>query len=210
MTTFYEEQLNCPVCGEIFPASILQSYGSSGQDEDFCPNYWGANPFPGFIHTCPNCLFTSNIDIFQSDTLDETQKKALRETLDKKMNNLDVSDNTDRFKIALLCYEAMGQNELQLANFNLMISWHCRLENDIREKEFQKKATALFEQALSKQIVPDEEIPLVTYLVGELSRRIGDNKKALDFYKRADKIAAAQEPLKDLIAKQISVVEKAQ
>ena len=90
MTTFFEEMLTCPVCAEMFEVPMIGSCGSEGQDEDFCPQYWGANPLSQLIHSCPQCRFTAFIDEFEEGAVTEKQKSELQSALKKLPSETDM------------------------------------------------------------------------------------------------------------------------
>jgi len=90
------------------------------------------------------------------------------------------------------------------------------MESINREKQFQKKAIKLFEDELkkwdSKKVTGKKEEEgrrrlkaVITYLTGELYRRIGEPKKALQKYEAANKIKEAPDWLKKFIERQKKV-----
>lgn len=208
MTTINEVMVTCPLCGELSSMSIIGSAGSSGQDEDFCPQYWGANPLPFLLHSCHNCKFTVYAEDFEAFSLSKKDSASLLKELSKFNPKANPPSGTERFDLAGICYEILGLSECEMADLFLKASWSCRLEEDKREKEFQQKAIRSFETALANNDVPEQELPAVTYLVGELYRRLGDKKKALDFYQRAGGLPAIPEWLSKLIVKQTALLQK--
>jgi uncharacterized protein (DUF2225 family) len=82
-----------------------------------------------------------------------------------------------------------------LADLYLRAGWCCVDESDTEaERFFRRKAAWRFADALDAYDgVPTEERAVITYLIGELWRRIGDDAQAQQWFERvADEVT---EPL---------------
>ena len=75
-----------------------------------------------------------------------------------------------------------------MADLLLRASWCCVDEGDIEaERFFRRKAAWMFEHALeSYDGVAQEERAVLTYLVGELWRRVGDARLASAWFNRVE------------------------
>ena len=73
-----------------------------------------------------------------------------------------------------------------VADLLLRAAWCCVDESDVEaERFFRRKAAWKFEEALeSYDGVPHEERAVLTYLVGELWRRVGDVCQSRDWFNR--------------------------
>jgi uncharacterized protein (DUF2225 family) len=73
-----------------------------------------------------------------------------------------------------------------VADLLLRAAWCCVDEADTEaERFFRRKAAWKFEEALASfDGVAREERAVLTYLVGELWRRVGDQRQAADWFNR--------------------------
>ena len=73
-----------------------------------------------------------------------------------------------------------------MADLLLRAAWCCVDEGDVEaERYFRRKAAWAFERALSSwDGVARDERAVLTYLVGELWRRVGDTKQAVGWFNR--------------------------
>ncbi len=73
-----------------------------------------------------------------------------------------------------------------VADFYLRAAWCCVDEGDIEaERFFRRKAAWMFERALASfDGVARDERAVITYLIGELWRRIGDSRLAAGWFAR--------------------------
>jgi uncharacterized protein len=79
--------------------------------------------------------------------------------------------------------EWRGEEPRQIGEFFLRAAWCCVDERDTEaERYFRRKAAWAFERALVDGRVPRDERAVLTYLVAELWRRIGDVRKAATWF----------------------------
>ncbi|MDQ3926012.1 MAG: DUF2225 domain-containing protein, partial [Actinomycetota bacterium] len=65
-------------------------------------------------------------------------------------------------------------------------SWVCRKERERPfESTFQLRAVRYFLRALEAEGLMGRELSVTTYLVGELNRRLGNHREALNWYVNA-------------------------
>jgi uncharacterized protein (DUF2225 family) len=85
-----------------------------------------------------------------------------------------------KYEAAAKVDQWQGADPRHVADLLLRAAWCCVDEGDIEaERYFRRHAAWMFEEALNAYDgVPREERAILTYLVGELWRRIGDIKKA--------------------------------
>ena len=82
--------------------------------------------------------------------------------------------------------EWQGLDVRHVADLLLRAAWCCVDEADTEaERFFRRKAAWKFEEALSSYDgVAREERAVLTYLVGELWRRVGDTRQAANWFNR--------------------------
>src|SRR5688500_17555558 len=85
-----------------------------------------------------------------------------------------------KYEAAAKVAEWQGLEERQIADLLLRAAWCCVDEGDIEaERYFRRHAAWMFERALTKYDgVAGDERGVLTYLVGELWRRIRDREKS--------------------------------
>ena len=97
-----------------------------------------------------------------------------------------ASTGSGKYEAAAKVAEWQGLEERNIADLLLRAAWCCVDEGDIEaERYFRRHAAWMFERALSKYDgVPADERAVLTYLVGELWRRIGDLRQSSDWFDR--------------------------
>jgi len=178
MTTFQQEDIRCPVCDEEFKAVRITSCGGRGQDTDLRPHFWGFDPLPHFVWTCPTCGVSAYSDEF-------TQlASAVRGWIRKgHLGRPQSKAASRRYTLAARCYERAAAPALKVAFLYLRASWCARKEGDMAaERLSQRRAVEYFRQALETGEANAEEQSQVLYLLGELSRRLGDFEAALSYF----------------------------
>jgi uncharacterized protein (DUF2225 family) len=171
MTTFVEIHLTCPACRTQFASRLITSCGNRGQDTDFRPHYWGLDPLPHFVHTCPSCEFSGLTDDFvepgtEAERVDHDEPPA---------RPFDDTPGSRKYELAAERYAAAQQPEHRLVgDLYLRASWCARLEAaPAREASLQRQAILHFEAALEDPDLGRDERAVITYLAGELYRRVG-------------------------------------
>ena len=89
-----------------------------------------------------------------------------------------------RFFLAAKIYEESKRNPYHIANLYLRGSWCCRIDEARKaEIELQQLAIKFFKTALDKSTLNNpDNVPVVTYLIGELYRRLEDRKAAREWF----------------------------
>lgn len=181
MTTLGEQVFICPSCRISFIGTIVNSYGHAGRDSDFYPKFWGVNPLPFFVKVCPSCSYADYDSGFKSGEQDESKDFPSEPELQCWRKYELVAEQMQKRK----------ETPLSIARTYHEASWCCRTAKSAdskMEQVFLSKARELFEKAITEKSVPEGEIPVITYLVGELYRRTGDNTTALEWFTKASKL----------------------
>ena len=191
VTSFKLSGFTCPACGAVFEARTVTSITHQGQDSDFLPHYLGENPLPFFLVQCPECVFTGYPEDYAAGTPEERKvsaafiKKTLTLPLCKKM-----PEEALKFFVAGKIYEETGRNPYHIGNLYLRGSWCCRLrENRKAEIELQQLAVKFLKVAVEKSTISNpDNLPVVTYLIGELYRRLEDKKSAREWFGAVEEV----------------------
>jgi uncharacterized protein (DUF2225 family) len=93
---------------------------------------------------------------------------------------------SEKYEAAARVAEWAGAEPRQVADLLLRAAWCCVDEGDVEaERYFRRRAAWAFEQALSAYDgVAREERAVLTYLVGELWRRVGDQRQARSWFEQ--------------------------
>lgn len=182
MTTVFQQHFECGCCRYQFDDAVIGSCGYANKDSDFRPNYWGMNPLPYFIHSCPRCGYTA-YDIgsippaalqvwlvkggmqFVLTQLEESIRQAAQQ----------YGSGWQKYLRAVICAEQAGLDTLKIADLFLHMAWTARSEEAFSAERYaQRRALHYFRQAFEAELVPGAMQPEVLYLIGELYRRVGE------------------------------------
>ncbi len=187
MSATREIELDCWVCGERFSRQEPRAYAVTGRGSDLCPKPVGFNPLPMLLHTCPTCGFTADGRGFHPSQADEQVRNwVLAGGLTRVADEMPDAEYA-RYEMAALCHARRVQpSPLQLAEYYLAASWLAQLGDapDV-VGDYQQKAAQYLEQALLVGELEDKERAVMTYLVGELRRRLGEFEAALKLFDEA-------------------------
>ena len=186
----YDKNIVCPICDHKFTTKKVKSKSIKvlKRDTDFRAEYENENPTFYGVDVCPNCGHAR----FESDFTDVTEaaKKTITDLISSKWKSKDfcgersINDAAEAHKLALLNYNLTHYKLSTIAKTCLRLSWFYHgLENGLEEK-FAVHARETYEKAYSKENLddnPKEELTIL-YLIGELSRREGQYKKAMDWF----------------------------
>jgi uncharacterized protein (DUF2225 family) len=123
--------------------------------------------------------------------------------------NVDIA--IERYKISLLNYCAINAKNSSKAMNCLKIAWMYRLKDDYEnEKIFLVQALEGLETAYFNESFPIygmDRYPTM-YLIGELSRRVGDNEKAMLWFSKVITTPSISPKLKDLARDQKGLIKE--
>ncbi len=187
MTTLQRETRACPVCEARFPVLAVSSCGSYSADSDFRPRFWGSDPLENLVHACPQCGFAGYPDDFL-DGVTEPVIRKIRKFLTPRTRDL-VKPNAAffKFEFVALIYEWEDRASMEVGDSFLKASWVARASGN-REKErlYQREAVRRFEEAIEiGECGHQDERAVISYLVGDLHRRLNRRRRAETWYQRA-------------------------
>jgi uncharacterized protein (DUF2225 family) len=191
-TTFEQIELACPVCETHFHfVTVVSADTVLGRRTDFHEQSTGVSSLPHLIHVCSRCGYAGGEDAFGDDVEVEPALRAhvWRELAPAKRDDAQNSSGpqslrgSDKYEAAAKVAEWRGEEPRRLGELFLRAAWCCVDERDTEaERYFRRKAAWAFERALADGTVPRDERAVLTYLVAELWRRIGDVKKAATWF----------------------------
>jgi hypothetical protein len=154
----------CPLCSHVFLAPHVGTYVTVGRETDLCPKF-------------PGLTFDERYDIeerLQEDGLLKVFRASPPPWL--------------AFHAAEVCGQERGLRFRELGDLCLRASWVCRKEREHPfESTFQLRALRYFIRALREEGLHGRELSVTTYLVGELNRRLGNHREALNWYVNAER-----------------------
>lgn len=192
MTTLNLIDLTCPVCEMEFRSqTVVATNGYGGKRTDFHERAAGMQPLPYFVHLCTHCGYAGVARDFgdgvePSDLLKEQVWSELAPALQSSLPSGSL-----KYEHAAKVAAWQGNDARYLADLYLRAAWCCVDEGDTEaERYFRRLAAWRFADALDAyDVVPAAERAVITYLIGELWRRIGDHEKADHWFARvADEV----------------------
>ena len=190
MTTLQQIELQCPVCETRFRSQAVISTNSfGGKRTDFHERAAGTQPLPYLVHMCDQCGYTGAERDFtdEADVTPVVREHVWTElapalTLPRPGAVL----GSEKYEAAAKVAEWQGLEPRHVADLLLRAAWCCVDEGDVEaERFFRRRAAWAFERSLDAfDGVAREERAVLTYLVGELWRRVGDAGQARAWFDR--------------------------
>jgi uncharacterized protein len=184
MTTLRQIVLICPVCGNNFQSqAVVSTNAFGGKRTDFHERAAGTQPLAYLVHMCGKCGYSGGESDFNSEgELSPLLKEHVLNELTPSVSFFITG--SAKYEAAAKVAEWQGVEERTIADLLLRAAWCCVDEDDTEaERYFRRHAAWMFERALRKYDgVPNEERAILTYLVGELWRRVGDLTQARTWF----------------------------
>ena len=139
---------------------------------------------------CPACSFAASENFGDLDlTFDERYDIEERLKEDGLLKVFRASPPPWlAFHAAGVCGQERSLRARDLGDLCLRASWVCRKEREHPfESTFQLRAVRYFIRALREEGLQGRELSVTTYLVGELNRRLGNHREALNWYVNAER-----------------------
>jgi uncharacterized protein (DUF2225 family) len=198
MVTTQKITLRCPVCEKSFESDWITSENLVPQTRrtDFHP-YLADNKcgLPFQIHTCHGCGYTKSIEGF----VEQPQEYAntglitfLQYKVYPHLNWLGTGITASaKYEASAKILQYEKAHHKAIASNFLMAAWCCVDEGDYEaERYFRRLAVEQYHDALASfDEVSSDELPVITYLVGELYRRIGNRNQALVWFNKVLRLA---------------------
>lgn len=188
----YQVEKTCPICEQKFKATKTRGQAITvTTDTDFCTHFQDINPYYYAIWVCSNCGYAAHEERFF--TLLESGRNKLKQFLTGKQVNLDFSgprtwdQAVTSHKLAIYYANLISLPASHIASLELRLAWLYReKEMEIEERELMSRALEDYQTAFMKEQTPIGNLTEVTltYLIGELLRRIGKNDESLTYLSR--------------------------
>lgn len=212
----YDATVTCPVCGTTFKARAVKtsSYRVSKKDSDFFIRYSLINPYFYDVWLCNSCGFAAMKRDFYK--IKSYQCEAIREKIIPKWKGksypeiYDVNIAIERYKLALLNACVIEAKSSQKAMICLKIAWMYRLiEDSTNELVFLKQALEGFNDAYFNEDFPLYEMDkfVSMYLLGELSRRVGKDEEAMQWFSKLITAPNAPQKIKEMARDQKDLIK---
>ena len=187
MTTIQEITLECPVCENRFDSrTVASTNGFGGKQTDFRERAAGTQPLPFLVHTCDRCGYSGELEDFSGEV---EISPALRDHVWSELAPRLLSGplpGSEKYELAAKAAAWQDAEPLRVAELLLRAAWCSADEGDHEaERYFRRHAAWAYQAALGTwDGVPLGERAVITYLVGELWRRIGDLTAARAWFGR--------------------------
>jgi uncharacterized protein (DUF2225 family) len=185
MTTLRQIELTCPICmNQFISQAVLSTNSYGGKRTDFHERAAGTQPLPYFIHICSRCGYAGmERDFGEEADIGPVLKEHVWDELAPRLSTGAVT-GSEKYEFAARVAIWQGAEPRRIADLMLRAAWCCVDEGDIEaERYFRRQSAWMFERALaSYDGVERDERAVLTYLVGELWRRVGDSVKAREWF----------------------------
>lgn len=187
----FDKNVKCPVCSKEFATKKVRTSKLRllKRDEDFLNYYNAENPIKYNVFVCPLCGYAASENKFNDIRKD--QVGIIIDNISSRWNSRDfgglrdLDEAIESYKLALLAGSLLKAKKLEQGNICLNIGWLYRLkENKDEEIRFLKLARDQFVDAYNTESLSGTNMDdsKLSYLIGELSRRIDDKDEALSWF----------------------------
>ena len=187
MTTLQHIELHCPICDSEFRSQAVVSTNSfGGKRTDFHERAAGTQPLPFLVHMCSRCGYSgSERDFSEEADVSPMLKEHVWNELAPTLATSALT-GSEKYEAAAKVAEWQSMEPRHVADLLLRAAWCCVDEGDSEaERYFRRHAAWMFSRALETYDgVARDERAVLTYLVGELWRRIGDVSMAKSWFNK--------------------------
>lgn len=182
----FDKTVHCPVCSIDFTTKKIRTskLRLEKRDEDFLNYYTTDNPIKYNVFVCPKCGYAALESKFEEIKM--FQVSNIIDNITSRWHERDFGGERDydkaieAYKLAIVSSQYLKTKKLEEGNICLNIGWLYRLKNENNlEMRFLTLARDLFIEAYNNEELPSTmNDSKLSYLIGELSRRIGDKENA--------------------------------
>jgi uncharacterized protein (DUF2225 family) len=197
MTTMFPETFTCPVCLGSFENLVLGSSNTFGPlTSELRQHAAGFDPLEASVHTCPECGYSSDTDGFgiAGRSIVPSVPAVIADRVHQELTPLVAEvalDAARKFEFFARIGEWAGEPSQMIGDQYIAAAWCCdnltedaadsRSDAMIRAAEYRRLARAHFLKGLEAGSIQAAEQPVYMYLVGELSRRLGEDDCSIWF-----------------------------
>lgn len=188
MNTFETIALTCPNCTGEFISQRLDGASVPGHKAtDFRLCTQGIHALPYAVHLCERCGFAGPEEWFAGGNVSFDVRRHVWDELTPLLAGHAVPPS-EKYEFAAKVAAWDGAPLRQIADLWLRAAWCCVDEHDTEAERFYRRHAAWsFAEALqTADGIEAKDRSAVSYLVGELWRRIGDTAQANAWFERVE------------------------
>jgi uncharacterized protein len=214
LVPLYDKKYTCSMCENSFTTKKVRSRFVKVLrfDTDFAPLYADGFENPNFyyINVCPDCGYSFSDDF--SHYFPPGAKQIIQERICSQWvphnygEERTIQEAVNTFKLAAYCSMLKKEKHIVSAGLYIRIAWLYRSsENHDQEMRFLKLALKEYTESYSTGDFKGTQVSelRLMYLIGELSRRVGQTQDAVRFFSRViEKQRQSAEPQIIALAKE--------
>jgi uncharacterized protein (DUF2225 family) len=178
-------ELTCPNCGCRFTSATADQTNIKGRRRTDFHVHAEGTPLAYGVHVCERCGFAGRQDWFATSEVSFAVQCHVWGELAPRISEA-APTSSEKYEFAAKVAAWNGAVDREIGDLWLRAAWCCVEEEDVEaERYYRLRAAWTFEECLSDYDGVDrQERVALTYLVGELWRRIGDLERAKHWFQR--------------------------
>jgi uncharacterized protein (DUF2225 family) len=191
----YDRKMECLVCKNIYATKKIRSrfVRAIRHDTDFCSYYHPEelNPLFYYVSVCPHCGFSVTEEFstyFPPSTLETIRKKICEQWLGFDYSGQRTfQEAVNTYKLGIYSATLKREKHIAIAGLYMRLAWLYRTYKIIdQEERFMRLALQEYIASYSEEdfiYTHMSEVRLL-YLIGELNRRLGNDKDAILYFSK--------------------------
>lgn len=180
----YDKEIDCPCCKNKFTIQKIRysRLRMISKDEDLLHHYEGINPLKYAVQVCPRCGYAASESKYKN--IEKKEVPIILKSITPAWKPRDlgglrtINQAIDTYKLALLQGNMLNYDSIDIGNLCLSIGWLYRGQDNEEEMRFLRLARNAFIKEYENGSSIGSDATKLTYMIGELSRRIGDIEEA--------------------------------
>ena len=183
MTIIFDEEYICPLCGKTYESPTIGSSSYGYLDSEFRMHSFGLNPLRFSLHICPYCKYPTKNPY---EELTNEQKTRIKKILENKIGVIRVDKELlYKFLVYAQLTKELGYPNYAVADAYLTAAWVADDLRSSERKNLRKHTLDYFVKSLSDDVtLTKKKIQVITYIIGELYRRLGEFEKAIEWFQK--------------------------
>ena len=211
MTTISPREITCPLCSRTFSGfSVLAGPANGPLASDLRRYPEGEDPIPKQLNSCPECGYSGEVSAFEEFAPDPAQEvpgttSSLIELVERHLRPKAADSHKDpalRYEQHALVEEWLGNGPLRQGDAWLRAAWmHSDARRADDERRCRAQALGCYQRGLDERrwLRRREDMVVVAYLVGELSRRLDSKDSAKRWFEQAIAWSSGLQHMQDLV-----------
>lgn len=186
----FDKTVTCNLCSKTYTTKKVRSrfIKNLQMDSDFCTYYMDEenSPLLYYVCVCPSCGYSTTEEFstyFPPSTRDEIKNRISSNWSNNKYSEKRLlKDAIETYKLGIYCATLKKEKHIVLAGLYIRLAWLLRKKSyHEQEQRFLKLAVLEYVQSYSKDEFKHTDMSelKILYLIGDLFRRIGDQKQAI-------------------------------